>query len=140
MAGWSDRWTRLRAQIDALPRPVRVVAVTVVGGTVVLTGVAMLVLPGPGILAILAGLALLATEFAWARRWLDRARAAGQAGVDKGREVWDRRRSAPVPDPVRGTEPVGGPQPVDPRDPVEAQEPPEAQDRHDPQDPVGTSR
>ncbi|WP_308200286.1 PGPGW domain-containing protein [Cellulomonas wangsupingiae] len=129
MASWSDRWTRVRAQIDALPRPVRVVAVTVVGGTVVLTGVAMLVLPGPGILAILAGLALLATEFAWARRWLDRARAAGQAGVDKGREVWDRRRSAP--DPVRTTEPVDAPGPV------------EAQDPHDPQDPVdpvGASR
>lgn len=92
MPGWSDRWTRIRAQIETLPRPVRLVAVAVVGGTVLLTGVAMLVLPGPGILAILAGLALLATEFAWARRWLDRARAAGQAGVDRGREAWGRRR------------------------------------------------
>ncbi|MBD7919786.1 hypothetical protein H9657_16060 [Cellulomonas sp. Sa3CUA2] len=91
---WSQRWERTRAQIDLLPRPVRVVAVSVVGGTVLLTGVAMLVLPGPGILAILAGLALLATEFAWARRWLDRARAAGRLGVDKGREVWGRRRPA----------------------------------------------
>lgn len=92
MTGWSDRWTRVRAQIETLPRPVRLVAVAVVGGTVLLTGVAMLVLPGPGILAILAGLALLATEFAWARRWLERARAAGQTGVDKGREMWGRRR------------------------------------------------
>lgn len=94
MVRWPDRWTRVRAQIAALPRPVRLVAVAVVGGTVLLTGVAMLVLPGPGILAILAGLALLATEFAWARRWLERARAAGQAGVDKGRAVWGRRRPA----------------------------------------------
>ena len=102
MATWQDRWTRVRAQIDLLPRPVRLVAVAVVGGTVVLTGVAMLVLPGPGILAILAGLALLATEFAWARRWLDRARAAGQAGVDKGRDVWQRRRGgAPATDAPR---------------------------------------
>ncbi|WP_307802215.1 PGPGW domain-containing protein [Cellulomonas dongxiuzhuiae] len=94
---WSQRWERTRAQIDLLPRPVRLVAVSVVGGTVLLTGVAMLVLPGPGILAILAGLALLATEFAWARRWLDRARAAGRQGVDKGREVWGRRRPASGP-------------------------------------------
>lgn len=99
---WSERWTRTRARIALLPRPVRVVAVTVVGGTVVLTGVAMLVLPGPGILAILAGLALLATEFAWARRWLDRAHAAGRAGVDRGREVWERRRGAR---PTDGTVP-----------------------------------
>ena len=98
MASWSERWDRTRAQIQLLPRPVRVVAVAVVGGTVLLTGVAMLVLPGPGILAILAGLALLATEFAWARRWLDRARAAGQAGVDRGREVWERRRTGEHPD------------------------------------------
>ncbi|ADG75724.1 Protein of unknown function, PGPGW, transmembrane [Cellulomonas flavigena DSM 20109] len=97
MATWQDRWTRIRAQIDLLPRPVRLVAVAVVGGTVVLTGVAMLVLPGPGILAILAGLALLATEFAWARRWLDRARTAGQAGVDKGRDAWQRRRAGGAP-------------------------------------------
>ena len=89
---WSERLARTRARIALLPRPVRVVAVSVVGGTVVLTGVAMLVLPGPGVLAILAGLALLATEFAWARRWLDRAHAAGRAGVDRGREVWERRR------------------------------------------------
>ena len=137
MASWSDRWARARAQMDALPRPVRVVAVTVVGGTVVLTGVAMLVLPGPGVLAILAGLALLATEFAWARRWLDRARAAGQAGVDKGRAVWDRRRSAPGPDPLRTTEPA------DAQEPADAPEPAEVRDPHDPQDPVdpvGASR
>ncbi|MBO0920293.1 hypothetical protein J1G42_05580 [Cellulomonas sp. zg-ZUI222] len=131
MAGWSDRWTRVRAQIDALPRPVRVVAVTVVGGTVVLTGVAMLVLPGPGILAILAGLALLATEFAWARRWLDRARAAGQAGVDKGREVWDRRR------PAAATESVDAAERADAQHPVEVRD---HRDPQDPVDPVGTSR
>lgn len=106
MAGWSDRWARTRAQIAALPRPVRVVAVSVVGGTVVLAGVAMLVLPGPGILTIVAGLALLATEFAWARRWLHRARAAGQSGVDRGREVWERRRGArPTPVVVDDTAP-----------------------------------
>jgi uncharacterized protein (TIGR02611 family) len=45
------------------------------GSAVTLAGVAMLVLPGPGLLAIAAGLAILATEFAWARGLLDRARA-----------------------------------------------------------------
>jgi uncharacterized protein (TIGR02611 family) len=42
------------------------------GFTVVLVGVAMLVLPGPGLLVIAAGLAMLALEFAWAERVLER--------------------------------------------------------------------
>ena len=44
-------------------------------------GIAMLVLPGPGWLTIAAGLAVLATEFAWARRWLDQLKeGAGWLG------------------------------------------------------------
>jgi uncharacterized protein (TIGR02611 family) len=46
--------------------------VAVVGTTVVLCGVVMIVLPGPAILVIPAGLAILATEFIWARRLLGR--------------------------------------------------------------------
>ena len=46
-----------------------------VGGTVVLVGICMLVLPGPGILVIPAGLAILSLEFAWARLWLRKMRA-----------------------------------------------------------------
>jgi uncharacterized protein (TIGR02611 family) len=42
------------------------------GFTVVLIGLAMLVLPGPGLLVIAAGLAMLALEFAWAERVLER--------------------------------------------------------------------
>lgn len=44
------------------------VFIGLIGGTVLLVGVAMLVLPGPGIVVIAAGLAILATEFYWARR------------------------------------------------------------------------
>src|SRR5271154_2808876 len=47
----------------------------VVGGTVLAIGVAMVVLPGPAFIVIPAGLAILAIEFAWARRWLRSARA-----------------------------------------------------------------
>jgi uncharacterized protein (TIGR02611 family) len=46
------------------------VGVTVAGPLVILAGVAMLVLPGPGLVAIAAGLALLALEYRWARRTL----------------------------------------------------------------------
>ncbi len=48
--------------------------VTVVGFTILAAGIAMIVLPGPAIVVIPAGLALLATEYVWARRFLSMAK------------------------------------------------------------------
>jgi uncharacterized protein (TIGR02611 family) len=53
---------------------VRRVIVSVIGATVLLIGVALLVLPGPAFIVIPIGLAILATEYAWARRWLRKVR------------------------------------------------------------------
>jgi hypothetical protein len=53
---------------------VKRVIVSVVGATVLLIGIALLVLPGPAIVVIPLGLAILATEYVWARRWLRKAR------------------------------------------------------------------
>ena len=44
------------------------------GSTLLLAGALMVILPGPGMLTMLGGLALLATEFAWARLWLQRVK------------------------------------------------------------------
>ncbi|ROS23985.1 PGPGW domain-containing protein [Cellulomonas sp. PhB150] len=65
----------LHARVDAVPggRLGLRIAVGVVGGLLILAGIAMLVLPGPGWLTIFLGLAVLGTEFAFARRindWL----------------------------------------------------------------------
>ncbi len=54
--------------------PFKKIIVTVVGGTLLLFGIALLVLPGPAFVVIPLGLAVLATEFVWARRWLRRAK------------------------------------------------------------------
>ncbi len=51
------------------------ISVAVVGSTVLAVGIVLIVLPGPAFLVIPAGLAILAIEFAWARRWLRSARA-----------------------------------------------------------------
>jgi hypothetical protein len=51
------------------------VMIFVVGGTVLIIGIAMILLPGPAFIVIPTGLAILAIEFAWARRWLRSARA-----------------------------------------------------------------
>lgn len=52
-----------------LYKTARRVVVAVIGFTLVLLGVIMFVTPGPGLAGVLAGLAILATEFVWAR-WL----------------------------------------------------------------------
>lgn len=52
----------------------RRIAVLAVGSTVVVLGIVMLVTPGPGLLVIPLGLAILGIEFAWARLWLRKVR------------------------------------------------------------------
>ena len=52
----------------------RRIVVAVVGATVLVIGVVMLVTPGPGLVFIPLGLAILSIEFAWARYWLRRLR------------------------------------------------------------------
>ena len=48
--------------------------IAVVGFTVLLIGIAMIVLPGPAIVVIPIGLGILSTEFLWARRLLRKAK------------------------------------------------------------------
>ncbi len=47
----------------------------VIGFTILLIGIALLVLPGPGILIIFFGLVILATEYIWARNLLEKAKS-----------------------------------------------------------------
>ena len=72
-------------------RTARRIAIAVVGGTVVAVGVAMLVLPGPAFLVIPAGLAILAVEFTWARRWLHEVKARAESMLPRS------SRDAPAP-------------------------------------------
>lgn len=69
-------WGRIKAAVSLkwIPAPLRKPIVGVIGTTIFLIGVAMLVLPGPAIVVIPVGLGILATEFAWARRAIRRAR------------------------------------------------------------------
>jgi len=53
----------------------RKILVAIMGGTVLLIGIAMIVLPGPAIVVIPVGLAILATEFAWAKHYKDKLEA-----------------------------------------------------------------
>jgi hypothetical protein len=71
----------LRWWIRTVPKYARRLIAAVFGGTILIIGAAMLVLPGPGWVVIFIGLGILAIEFAWARRWLKKLKAtAGAAG------------------------------------------------------------
>jgi uncharacterized protein (TIGR02611 family) len=58
------------------------IGITIAGFAVVLAGIAMLVLPGPGLLIICVGLAILSTEYVWAQRMLNTARAKAEQAKD----------------------------------------------------------
>lgn len=57
--------------------------VLVVGVSVILIGIALLVLPGPAFIVIPIGLAILSLEFAWARVWLKKIREKTTAALKK---------------------------------------------------------
>lgn len=86
------------------PRRLRQTIVLVLGTTIVLLGLALIVLPGPFTLPLLLlGFAVLGTEFAWAAAALERTKAGMAAGArvakraagaaaDRGSRVVRRRR------------------------------------------------
>ena len=68
------------------------IVVFVLGGTVLLFGLLLLVLPGPGLLFIFLGLTVLASAFVWARLWLRRLRVSTRRAGRKARERLKRGR------------------------------------------------
>jgi uncharacterized protein (TIGR02611 family) len=73
------RAIRIRAATAPGGRSAVKLAVAIVGSAVVLLGLALVPLPGPGWLIVFGGLAILSIEFVWARRLLDWVRARVQA-------------------------------------------------------------
>ena len=73
--------------------------VAAIGFSVLLIGLAMVALPGPAIVVIPLGLAILATEFVWARRLLEKARAT------IGRKESRRNERTSFADDQNGREP-----------------------------------
>lgn len=76
----------------------RRIVVGIVGATVLLIGIVMLVTPGPALVVIPVGLAILSLEFAWARAWLKRLRESisnNNSRSRKARADAHRRRVTP---------------------------------------------
>ena len=88
----SRSWMKRLSSIWSIEnvKVVRRVIVSVIGASVLLIGIALVVLPGPAFIVIPIGLAILATEYAWARRWLKKVRRmASNVVSNRGRHRCD---------------------------------------------------
>lgn len=72
------------------PAVLKKVAVQIAGWLLVLVGIAALFLPGPGLLALFAGMALLATQYEWAERRLEPVREAALRTAADSVSSWGR--------------------------------------------------
>jgi uncharacterized protein (TIGR02611 family) len=84
-------WFPIGATVRFIARNGRRIAVGVAGLLLVAVGLVLLVLPGPGVLLVIAGLAVLATEYVWAQRALNFARRKGTEMKDAALRRTGRR-------------------------------------------------
>ena len=91
--GIAVRRRSVRARVRALPGGWIAwrIAVTIAGAAVIVVGIILLPLPGPGWLIIFAGMGILASEYAWARRLLQWMR-----GYVTRWTKWAARRPLPL--------------------------------------------
>ncbi len=83
----------IRKALDITYRTGRRIVIGVVGTTVLLIGVIMLVTPGPAFIVIPVGLAILAVEFVWAKRWLAKIREMiSRRGAEKHADRAEQHR------------------------------------------------
>ena len=71
-------------------RAVRRVVLEVLGWALVIGGIAALVLPGPGLLALFAGLVLLSQQYAWAERRVEPVKQRAVRAASDGVQTWPR--------------------------------------------------
>jgi tellurite resistance protein TerC len=62
--------------------------IAVVGGTLLIIGIAMIVLPGPAMVVIPVALGILAAEFTWARRLIERLKRQGKKSLGPRWQKW----------------------------------------------------
>ncbi len=99
-------YRRLRRQIAIMGREItsltlatwrqaRRIVILLIGSSVMLVGVVLVFLPGPAVIVIPLGLAILAAEFTWARRWMRQLRYTLHLSKRKAKTFgWKRRTKA----------------------------------------------
>jgi uncharacterized protein (TIGR02611 family) len=80
---------RSRAYATTIGRILWRISITIIGVVVIIAGIILLPLPGPGWVVIFAGLGILSTEYDWARRLLRAAKAKAAQLAAKARRTAD---------------------------------------------------
>ncbi|MCI5073243.1 PGPGW domain-containing protein [bacterium] len=63
----------------------------IVGLTIIIIGIALLVLPGPGIVTIAVGLGVLSLEFVWAKRLFEKAKTYSKDQFEQIQNKLDKK-------------------------------------------------
>lgn len=87
---------RARAHERLVTRVIWRTVVLAFGAALLLVGLSLLVLPGPGWPMIILGLVILATEYAWAKRMLDPIRAFAHRTAQRAMDPAHRKRNAVI--------------------------------------------
>ena len=85
---WMDKVRRF-LRLDTLSAGTRKIVVSLIGGLILVLGIVMLITPGPAFVVIPLGLLLLASEYEWAGKALEKVMEWGR----KLRQKWKRRNS-----------------------------------------------
>lgn len=59
----------------------------ILGWVLLVAGLAAIVLPGPGLILLFAGLAVLSQQYTWAERWLEPVQLRALRGAAQGVEI-----------------------------------------------------
>jgi uncharacterized protein (TIGR02611 family) len=78
----------------AVAKHTKRIALELLGWTLVLAGIAALVLPGPGLLSIFAGLVILSQQYEWAERRLEPVKKRALEGASDSVQTWPRIATA----------------------------------------------
>ena len=92
---WAERLAQKREAYRSRGRIYRILFV-LTGAVVTLGGIAMLVLPGPGLVVIAVGLTMLAMEFAWAEHALEKALERAEQASATAKEASRAQKAAAV--------------------------------------------
>lgn len=72
----------------------RKIGILLIGIPVIIVGIALLVLPGPGLVVIIFGLVILSLEFEFAKKYRDKARAEVKKAYDRAKNVSNKNKKS----------------------------------------------
>ena len=86
-----------KLRVEEVPH-IRRIIITVVGGTILVIGTALVALPVPGSgpVVILGGLAILGTEYAWARRWMRKSKLLAKKALSRTQKIFSFKEKIAV--------------------------------------------